>query len=125
MWAEIKNSLIACGRNDFQSEARTRFGNTLPGEADFAGLLCLRHLGGAADNDSARLQAGSGAQDAIPQIVGRSDGKPNGLSFLFSYGKNFGKQQLLDGAEKLVGTEIVFTRCGAPQQTNVKDNRSE
>ncbi len=67
-------------------------------------------------------QVRGGAQNGFPQIIGGDDREADGLAFFFGDGQNFGEEKLLDGAEKLVGSEIVFAGGGATQQPDVQDD---
>jgi hypothetical protein len=68
----------------------------------------------------ARFQFDRGAQDAFPQIVGRSYCQAHGLAFLFRDGQYLREEQLFDGAEKLVRRQIVFAGRRAAQQPHVQ-----
>jgi len=116
MRAEHLVDLVASGQMNFQVELRFGIRQFFPRFADQSSLLLGVVMGGPADDDGAGLQRGGGAQDAVPQVVGRDDCLPNRFPALFRHGERLGKQMLLDAAEKLIGVQFVFAGCGTPQK---------
>ncbi len=68
------------------------------------------------------MQVGSGAQNTFPEIVTGGDGEAHRFAFFFRHRENFGEQQLFDGAEELIGGEVVLARRGAAQHADVQDD---
>src|ERR1700730_17970105 len=121
MRAEYFINFVAVGEMNFQIELRFLIAELLPAIADLASLFFRGFLGGMPQNDGAGFQRGSGAQDAVPQIIGGDDGKANGLATFFGHGQGLRKKMLLDAAEELVDIQFVFAGSRAAQKANVKD----
>src|SRR6266478_1443549 len=105
---------------DFQVELRLRIGQLFPGFADLPRLLFGVVLGRAANNDGAGLQCGGGAQNTVPQVVGRNHGQSNRFPAFFRHGKRLREQMLLDAAKELIGIQFVFPGRGTRQQPHVQ-----
>src|SRR5579859_4445121 len=120
--AEVENALLSASGYDFESHAGTRFGHTLPGEADLACLLGQRHFRRAPDDNGCGTQVRGRTQNAIPQIIRGGHGEADGFPFLFGNGQDFGEKELLDGTEELFGIQVVFAGRSPTQQADMENN---
>jgi len=84
-------NLVAIRKMDFQIELRLGIGKLFPSFADLPRLLFALPFARGADHNRGRLQAVAGAQNTIPEVVGRDNGEANGLAAFFRHGKGLGK----------------------------------
>src|ERR1700676_1818529 len=99
----------------FQVELRLGIRQFFPRFADLPRLLFGVLPRGPADHNRAGLQRSGGAQNTIPQVVGRYDRESNRFAALLRHGERLREQMLLDTAEELIGVQFVFARSRTPQ----------
>src|SRR5882762_1755403 len=108
----------------FQIELRFGVRQFFPGFADLPRLLFALPMAGSSDHDSRRLQTVPGAQNTVPQVVGRNHRQANRFAAFFRHGKRLRKKMLFDAAKKLVRVEFLFAGSRTAQDAHVQADHS-
>ena len=121
MWPKNFVDLVAVRQMNFQVKLRFLVAKIFPGIANFACLL-FRRLPSAEwpSNNGAGFQRSGGAQDTVPQIIGRDDRQADRLASFFRQRKRLREKLLFDAAKKLLSFQFVFAGSRTPQQADVQ-----
>src|SRR5215470_4112760 len=121
MRTEDFEDFVPSGHVNFEIELRFRIAEALPGFTDLASLLFALPLAGRTRDDSGRLQALAGAENAIPEVIRSDDGEADRFAAFLGEAEGLREELLLDAAEKLVGIEFLFAGSGTAEDADVKD----